>query len=148
MYEQPYWISGLTVPDVVSHLSRRGLTCEGPAPRGETMDSWECRAPSDAEGLQREVSIVGRDPGWVRSVRARISSAGDMPSDEAAADFLGFVATLLYEGAEPARARQWVVENVSSGGKLTIGNANFELSSEERARVLRIVSTPNRQTGG
>jgi hypothetical protein len=71
-----------------------------------------------------------------------------MPSDEAAADFLGFVATLLYEGAEPARARQWVVENVSSGGKLTIGNANFELSSEERARVLRIVSTQSREAGG
>jgi len=148
MYEQPYWISGLTVPDVVSYLSPRGLTCEGPAPRGETMDSWECRAPSDAEGLQREVSIVGRDAGRVRSVSARISREGDMPSDEAAADFLGFVATLLYEGAEPARARQWVVENVSSGGKLTIGNANFELSSEERARVLRIVSTQNRQAGG
>src|SRR5215208_3810129 len=82
-----------------------------------------------------------------RSVSARISGEGGMPSDEAAADFLGFVATLLYEGAEPARARQWVVENVSSGGKLTIGNANFELSSEERARVLRIVSTQSREAG-
>jgi hypothetical protein len=142
MYEQPYWIAGLTVPDVVNHLSRRGFSCEGPAPRGETMHSWECMAPSNAEGVQREVSIVGRNPEGVRSVTATVSGAeGGMPPEQAAADFLGFVAALPYEGAEPARARQWVVENISSGGKLTMGNANLELLSEGRARVLRIVST-------
>jgi hypothetical protein len=46
---------------------------------------------------------------------------------------------LAYDGAEPARARQWVAENATSGGKLTIGNANLELVSEEQAHVLQIV---------
>ncbi len=141
MYEQPYWIAGLTVPDVVSYLNERGLTCEGPAPRGETMRSWECKAPSNAESVEREVSIVGRDAEHIRSVTATVSGEGAIPSEEDAGDFLRFAAALPYEGAEPARARQWVKENVTSGGKLPIGNVNLELLSEERARILRIVAT-------
>jgi hypothetical protein len=33
-----------------------------------------------------------------------------------------------------------VAENATSGGKLTIGNANLELVSEEQAHVLQIVA--------
>jgi hypothetical protein len=103
------------------------------------MSLWECRPSSGAESIEREVSIVGQDPEQIRSITATVS--GDRrPPEEAAADFLGFVAALSYEGAEPARAKQWVKENVSSGGKLTIGSANLELYGEERARVLRIVA--------
>lgn len=141
MYEEPYWIAGLTVPDIVSHLSQRGFSCERPTPRGETMSSWECKAPLNAEGVRREISIVGRDPERIRSVTATVSGEGGIPPEEVAADFLGFVVTLPYDGAEPARARQWVVENATSGGNLVIGSANLELLREERARVLRIVST-------
>jgi hypothetical protein len=141
MYEVPYWIAGLAVPDIVSHLADHGLDCEGPRPRGETMSSWECRPPSKAGGVEREVPIVGQDRERIRSVTARVSGDDSgMPPEEAAADFLGFVATLPYEGADPARAGQWVRENVTSGGKLTIGTANFELYSEERARILRIIA--------
>ncbi len=112
MYEQPYWIAGLAVPDVVDHLSQHGLVCDECASRGETMRSWECKAPSNAEGVRREVSIIGRDSEGVRSVTATVSGdEGRMPPERAAADFLSFVAMLPYEGAQPARARQWVVEN-------------------------------------
>jgi hypothetical protein len=71
----------------------------------------------------------GRDTERVRSLTATVSVA-----------FLSVLATLPYDGAEPARARQWVAENATSGGKLTIGNANLELVSEEQAHVLQIVA--------
>jgi len=140
MYEMPYWISGLTIPEISSHLADHGLECEGPYPRGETMSSWDCRPPSAAGSLEREVAIVGQSPERIRTVTARLSDQNEMPPEEAAVDFLGFVATLPYEGADPGQARQWVEENVASGGKLTIGTASFELYDEEKARVLRIVA--------
>ncbi len=140
MYEIPYWIAGLTVPDIASYLSERGLSCEGPTPRGETMSSWECRASSQSGNVEREISIVGQDPERVRSVTATVYGDGRMPPEEAVADFLGFVAALPYEGAEPAQAKHWVKEHVTSGGKLAIGSANFELYGEEQARVLRIIA--------
>ncbi len=140
MYEVPYWISGLSIPEISSHLADHGLECEGPYPHGETMSSWECRPPSAAGGVEREVSIVGQDAERIRLVTARISSDNEMPSEEAAADFLGSVAALPYEEANPGEARQWVNENVTSGGKLTIGTASIELYGEERARILRLVA--------
>ncbi len=140
MYEVPDWIDGLTVSDVASHLAQHGLNCEGPSPRGETMRSWECKAPSDAEGIEREVSIIGQDPDRIRLVTATVSRDDEAPPEEAAADFLGYVASLSYEGANPAQARRWVAENVTSGGKLPMGAAIFELYSEKRAWVLRIVA--------
>jgi hypothetical protein len=33
MYEQPYGIAGLAVSDVLSYLSERDLSCQGPTPR-------------------------------------------------------------------------------------------------------------------
>lgn len=52
--------------------------------------------------IRREVSIVGREPEGVRSVTATVSGdEGGIPPEQAA-DFLGFVAALPYEGAKPA----------------------------------------------
>jgi hypothetical protein len=140
MYEIPYWISGMTVPEIISHLADHNLDCEGPYPRGETMSQWECRPPSNADGVEREVTIVGQNPEQIRLVVATISGDGEMPPEEEAADFLGSVAALPYEEADPGQARQWTRENMASGGKLTIGSAKFELYGEEVMRVLRIVA--------
>ena len=70
MYEIPYWISGMTVPEIISHLADHNLDCEGPYPRGETMSQWECRPPSNADGVEREVTIVGQNPEQIRLVVA------------------------------------------------------------------------------
>jgi hypothetical protein len=52
--------------------------------------------------IRREVSIVDREPEEVRSVTATVSGdEGGIPPEQAA-DFLGFVAALPYEGPEPA----------------------------------------------
>lgn len=125
MYEQPYWIAGLTVGEVLDRLKERGLSCEGPAPRGETMSAWECKGSSAETEVGYEVSIVGRDAERVRSVTAKVRSEGRVPPEEVATDFLAFVASLPYEGARSARVQQWVRESASSGGKLSLGDANL-----------------------
>lgn len=139
MYEQPYWIADLTTIEVLDRLQERDLSCEEPAPRGETMSIWECKGSS--EGHSYEVSIVGRDDERLRSVTARVGSDGGEPPEEVATDFLAFVASLPYEGSQATQAQQWVRESAGSGGKLNLGNTNLELLSEERSRVLRIVSS-------
>lgn len=141
MYEEPYWISGLAVPKIIDGLQECDLFCEGPTPRGETMSAWECKGSAEEHEASYEVSIVGRDAEHVRTVTAKVGSRGEMPSEEVATDFLAFVASLPYEGGQSAQAQQWVRESAGSGGKLSLGNANLELSSEEKARVLRIVSS-------
>jgi hypothetical protein len=65
---------------------------------------------------------------------------GATPSDTIAANALGFLATLPYQGSEPERARAWVVANISRAATLTIGGAKLTLSGNPRARVLQISS--------
>ena len=62
-----------------------------------------------------------------------------------AATFLGFVATLPYDGARPNEARQWVEERVTrGGGETTIGAAVFRLSGPQDARTLDIKAVGSR----
>jgi hypothetical protein len=139
MYEQPYWIEGVKTSEVLARLAERGLSCEGPIQRGETMSEWECEGYSEEDGVRYRASVVGRG-GLVRLVAASVEGEAG-PPDEAAVDFLAFVTSIPYEGTQRAQARQWVRENTSSGGKLELGSANLELSKKENAHVLRIVST-------
>ena len=62
-------------------------------------------ATSNAQGVRCEVSIVGRDNEGVRSVTATVSGEGEMQPEQAAADFLGFVAALPYEKGHNPRGR-------------------------------------------
>lgn len=140
MYEQPYWIEGLKTSEMLARLAERGLSCEGPIQRGETMSDWECEGYSEEDGVRYRASVVGRDED-VRLVAASVEGEAGPPPDEAAMDFLAFVASIPYERTQRAQARQWVRENTSSGGKLELGSANLELSKEENAHVLRMVST-------
>lgn len=141
MYEQPYWIAGLTVLEVPDRLKERYLSCEGLTPRGETMNVWECEGSPGENDAGYEVSIVGQGAECARTVTAKVGGEGGVLLEEVAMDFLTFVASLPYEGAQLARAQQSVRESASSGGKLSLSNANLELLSEEEARVLRIVSS-------
>lgn len=61
VYEQPYWIASLAA----SELKERGLSCEGPTLRGETMSAWECKGSSGESDASYEVSIV--HSGFLRS---------------------------------------------------------------------------------
>ena len=142
MYEQPYWVEELKTSEVLNRvlnrLVGRGLSCEGSTPRGETMSNWVCGGHSGEEGVLYRASVVGRDEN-VRMVAASVEGETG-PPDEAAIGFLAFVASMPYDGAQRAQAEQWVRENTRSGGKLELGTANLELSKEENAHVLRIVS--------
>ena len=82
------------------------------------------------------LSVATRMSGW-----SQPASRVARPPDEAAIGwFLAFVASMPYDGAQRAQAEQWARENTRSGGKLELGTANLELSKEENAHVLSIVS--------
>lgn len=61
---------------------------------------------------------------------------------ETAAKFLGFIATMPYDGAEPANARLWVASNIhKTNAETVIGNVWFELSGDGSMREL-VMSKP------
>lgn len=70
-------------------------------------------------------------------------AAGAARVPEVAGPFLGLVATMAYDGAEPGRARAWAEENsVTDGAQLVIGAARFAISARDDPALTWLVITP------
>lgn len=81
--------------------------------------------------------MVEENPSTVLWVRADALEA----TDEAAAEFLGYVADLSLEDIDPLNAETCIEENVSSGGEYNAEGASLKLYGNEGARTLEIVAT-------
>ena len=131
----PEWITGLDARNVTQNLENRGFECKGPT-KLQTLSSWDC---SDSTG-EIVVSVLGRDSTHIRTIDSTVFAFFGAPSDETAANFLGFLATVPYDDASPAEARAWVEANISSGAETVFGSANFQLYGPPAARSLQIVA--------
>jgi len=122
-------IPGLTAADVTGNLERRGLDCTGIRIESGGTATWFC------SGSAGQVTVRGTSPTRIRAV-----NAAAFGSDRQAADFLGFVATVPYDGAQPQSARAWVESQVASGGSTSFGGARFQLGGPAQARWLDIIA--------
>ena len=109
------------------------MTCQRVAefdtPTGRRT-GWTCK--STISGIiALRVDSVSASEVQVERVLAAVTIAGPSTTqvDAAAASFLGFVATLPYQGADPVAARQWVEANAASTTtqipRATFGGAAF-----------------------
>jgi hypothetical protein len=131
-------IPGLTTADVKLNLENRGLTCDGGSTTGNGT-VWTCKG-SDAT-TDWEVDIFGTSVLEIRSVDAVVLWSGAGDGGAAFDAFLGYVATLPYDGAQPEAAKAWVVAN--ENGTKSFGDASYALASATtgRARTLTITGT-------
>lgn len=138
---KPEWLPGLQSGDIKVNMERRGLQCKGPT-AGKTVSLWTCSLQRG--DVEYRIDFMGT-PTRIRSVSAAVMQYGARPSDNVAAEFLGFAATLPYDGANPSQARTWVEANLSQVDTGTpietiVGDAKFSLSGPARARILDIVA--------
>lgn len=131
----PEWITGLDVIDVTGNLENRGFECKGPT-KLQTLSSWDC---TNRTG-EINVSVLGRDATHVRTIDATVFFFTGTPSDESAAAFLGFLATVPYDDATPAEARAWVETNIANGAETVFGSAKSVVYGPPAARSLQIVA--------
>lgn len=136
-------IPGLTPVDVKLNLENQGFDCEliYAAIPTDPYYKWECKKDSFSNSMLVEIwstSIMTVD-----LVRASIVQY-DSPSNSLAIDFLGFVATLPYDGSQPQQARAWVettLPTITRAGDIritNIGGIKFQLYGIPSARSLTI----------
>lgn len=100
--------------DVYGNLEDRSFECDGPS-TGEQFVLWTCEL-SDV-GAEYYAEIYGDSATGIRLVDGSVTSYVPTETDALAADFLGFLASLPYEGSQPERAREWVEGNVDWEGE-------------------------------
>lgn len=121
-------IPGLTAAGITVHMEGQGLTCSGPEPFLDGV-SYECSGTSQDGSIELHVRFIGDDPSAIRSLEATTLGSGGEASEEAVGQFLGYVATLPYEGAQPEVARSWVEAAV--GGSMAFGQARYHVGSAD-----------------
>lgn len=127
-------IPGVAAVDVHGNLTNKGFKLS--TIYGDEMTEWTCQSESADHTLI--ATAMGHSTTQITYVNATCMNFGTRDTSEIAAPFLGYVASLPYDGSQPQRARDWVEANVARNTATTIGSVQFELMGTERARVLRM----------
>ena len=134
---EPSNIPGLTPQDVYLSLENRGFTCSEPEVMGHENDvRWTCER-QDAKGRYL-VEINSKDANSVRLLKAWVISRKRARADALAQDFLGYVARVPYEGAQPEEAKAWVEQSVGSKASAKFGDVSYTLAAKADTRFLKL----------
>ena len=134
---EPSNIPGLTPQDVYLSLENRGFTCSEPEVMGHENDvRWTCERQEDKGRYL--VEINSKDANSVRLLKAWVISPREPPAraDALAQDFLGYVARVPYEGAQPEEAKAWVEQSVGSKASAEFGGVSYTLAAKADRRFL------------
>ena len=130
-------IPGLTPQDVYLNLENRGFKCSEPKLMGPDNEvRWTCEK-QEANG-EYLVEINSSDANSVRLVEAWVISDDPARADALAQDFLGYVATVSYEGAQPDEAKAWVEQNVGSKASAEFDGVSYTLGGKAGRRFLKL----------
>ena len=83
------------------------------------------------------MSVVGDNPLTVFSVVATVRGL----SEEQAAEFFTYVASLCLQEADPLNPEAWVEQNVTSGGQVFAEGAELTIYGTKEERTLQVVAT-------
>jgi hypothetical protein len=133
----PSNIPGLTPQDVYLDLENRGFTCSEPElmePEDEVR--WTCERQG-AKGRYL-VEITSKDANSVRLLKALVISHERARADALAGDFLGYIARVPYEGAQPEEAKAWVEQNVGSKASAEFSGVSYTLGGKAGRHSLEL----------
>jgi hypothetical protein len=134
---EPRNIPGLTPQDVYLSLENRGFTCSEPElMEPEDVVRWTCER-QEAKGKYL-VEINSKDANSVRLLKAGVISHEPARADALAQDFLGYVARVPYEGAQPEEAKAWVEQSVGSKASAEFGGVSYTLGGKVGRRSLEL----------
>ena len=121
----------------LKHLpSTKEFACtSGPTEGPEIV--WACWSPGDCSPMTRVVTVLGDDPGSLRSVTAMTHRLDDWE----AAEFFAFVSDLCLADNDPANPQTWIDQNISYGGSQLARSADLTLNGTKEDRTLEIAAT-------
>lgn len=134
------YIPGLLAADVTVNLKNRGFTCTD-ATKLKSFWTWTCKHETSAAAY--DVVMYARDVNSIDYVDANALQFTS-PDDQFAIDFLGYIASIPYDNANPAKAQEWVkttiptLKGVGDVHETTISGVRFRLFGIPTARTLEI----------
>lgn len=138
----PALIPGLAPVDVYLNLESKGFTTSKNF--GAEQSDFICASETAELSLSATIYMPARAPSTVSVVTASATylGSGAAQTTERVGEFLGYIATLPYDGAQPEAARRWVEQNNGRKAERVFGPVRYELFANGRSRVLRLSPAP------
>jgi hypothetical protein len=132
-------IPGLAAVDVHGNFTNKGFTLDKHL--DPVQSEWRCKDENATRSML--VEAFGDSPTSLTMVRGTYTGYTSSNVEKEAADFLGYVASIPYDGSQPGEARDWVKRNIGSSTTTSIGGVTFELIADPSApRVRMLIITP------
>lgn len=130
------FISGLSPVDVYLNMEKQGFSVDSDF--SEYGNSWICK--KDVDGINFTVDMYSSNKNNVENVRATAMIDVVKKDITATQQFFSYIASLPYEGSEPHKAQQWIIDNFNNDkSAITIGNVIFTINAPSKAvRILYI----------
>ena len=138
--DNPASIPDLSVMDVIGNLRYFAtdvrFRCKGPTVTEGDNILWSCGANARDGRGSYEVTLVGDDPLTIFSVTATVHGV----SEETAASFFSYVASLCLQDTDPLNPEAWMQENVPTGGQTATGGTALSVYGTKEVRTLEVVA--------
>jgi hypothetical protein len=128
------WLRGLWADDIRDALGSVGVACKGPVMENRT-NVWTCESGTPL--VSYKVRFYGTAPGKIEYINAVVTQSGPA-KDMLPLRVFAKLAGLHFEGADPAKAREWLQASIAAGGNLVIGPAKFRLAGDGGRRIFDI----------
>ncbi len=130
------WLRGLWASDIREALAPIGMTCKGPVLENRT-NVWTCESATPL--VSYKVRFFGVAPGKIDYINSVVTQSGEA-KDALPLRVFAVLAGLRFEGADPAKTREWLQASIASGGTTATGPARYKLSGDANRRVFDIKS--------
>jgi hypothetical protein len=128
------WLRGLFADDIRTAVGKAGLTCKGPNLENRT-NVWLCESGTPLVTYQ--LTFYGSTPAKIEYLHAVVGQSGPAKSD-APLHLFTVMASLHFDGGDPAQAREWLTKTLEGGGTTEIGPAKYKLAGDPNRRVFDI----------
>lgn len=131
------YIKDITAASIYDPLEKKGFKIDKQF--GSDIIFVDCdRTQTD---FNEHVRIAGESPNKINEIRADYTNYSSGKTVNLAKPFLGFIATLPYEGSKPEEAKKWVEENLSKNAKTEINGVNFQIIANSK-NICTLIITP------
>jgi len=131
-------IPGLVAVDVHGSMEKIGFQTEKNI--GANISTWRSKM-SDENG-NYEVVVTGGGPQKIITVDGRYSTFSD-PNMVSATQFMQYVSTLPYKGANPVAAKAWVGSHADKGGDTLINGVKFHITARDKMSRSLYINVPD-----
>lgn len=136
---QEHYINNIDAATVYEPLKQNGFKID----KQFGSDAIFVNCDKVTSEFSENIRISGTSPSEISEIRASYTNYSNGDINELALPILKYIASLPYENANPEKAQEWVVKNISKNAKNDINGVAFETFNNKNIRTL--IVTPTKQ---